>query len=251
MCLRGSLKFFDTISYEQICSCHEYNEKKRCPQSLSLNTKKNGFTIGFVKTFRGKLKRRTQRFFCKNCKNSFTHFGQSKRVRTSLDLKKKAVCEYVKSKSSLQEVSERYGISKTSLLNWLKEITYMTKPFKIDSSKCSGIIQLDGKVIKIKGRKKVLFVSIDDKTKQPLSYLLADGENKASAEEFFLLLKRDYPKKIKGIISDFGRGKCFLSTVKKVFPDIPHQVCNVHPRLLGDMLLEICLYPRQKEVSIL
>ena len=45
---------------------------------------------------------------------------------------------------------------------------------------------------------------------------------------FLKELKEIYPIEIKGITSDFGRGKCFIGVVKSVFPDIPHQICTVH-----------------------
>ena len=99
---------------------------------------------------------------------------------------------------------------------------------KIDASKCSGIIQIDGKEIKLKGEKKSIFLAIDAQTKQPLSYRISDGENKLETEIFLKNLQMKYPHKIKGIISDFGRGKCFLGVVQKLFPQIPHQICLVH-----------------------
>ncbi|MDP8200769.1 MAG: hypothetical protein P9M11_01355, partial [Candidatus Tenebribacter burtonii] len=69
-------------------SCHEYKEKKRCPNCSSFNTKKNGFIYSRILTVRGKVKRKTQRFFCKECGTSFTHFGKRIRKRTSDNLKR-------------------------------------------------------------------------------------------------------------------------------------------------------------------
>jgi len=193
-----------------------------------LNTKKNGFIYSEILTVRGKVKRKTQRFICKNCGKSFTHFGCNIRKRTSDTLKKQAVLDFVLTKNSLREVGNRYRISQTSILNWLSVISEDTYSFNINASMCSGIIQIDGKEIKLRGKKKSILLSIDAKTKQPLSYRISDGENKLAAESFLKSLKLKYPCEIRGIISDFGRGKCFLGVVKKVFPQVPHQICLVH-----------------------
>ena len=218
----------DKRSYVSIYSCHEYKEKKRCPNCSSLDTKKNGFIYSRILTVRGKVKRKTQRYFCKECETSFTHFGKRIRKRTSDNLKRQAVFDFVLTKNSLREVGNRYGLSKTSVLNWLSIISDETYSFQINALKCSGIIQIDGKEIKLGGKKKSILLSIDAKTKQPLSYRISDGENKLTTESFLKSLKLIYPFEIRGIISDFGRGKCFLGVVRKVFPQVPHQVCLVH-----------------------
>jgi len=218
----------DIGSYNRLYLCHEYNEKKRCQECSSLDTKKNGFIYSRIFTLRGLVKRRTQRYFFNHCGTSFTHFGKDKRKKTSDDLKKKVVFDYVISKSSLQDIRRRYGVSRSTILNWLYSISSTTLLIRIDSTRCSGIIQIDGKELKIKGRKKTVFLSIDAKTKQPLSFMVCDVENKCTAEQFLKNLKEVYPREIRGITSDFGRGKFFLGVVKKVLPDVPHQVCLVH-----------------------
>jgi len=188
----------------------------------------NGFIYSRILTVRGKVKRKTQRYFCKECGISFTHFGYRKRKRTSDNLKRRVVFDFVLTKNSLQEVGDRYGLSKTSVLNWLSIISDRTHSFRIDPALCSGIIQIDGKEIKIGGKKKSILLSIDSKTKQPLLYRISNGENRLTTESFLKSLKSIYPLELQGITSDFGRGKCFLRVVQKVFPQIPHQVCLVH-----------------------
>ena len=230
MCLEGRIKLVDIRSYERIYLCHEYNEKKRCSECGSLNTKKNGFIYSKILTIRGRQKRKTQRFYCKDCKTSFTYFGKNVRKPISYDLQRRAVLDYVFTKNSLQEVANRYSISKAIILDWLIKISddFQEIEDNIIVSKCSGVIQLDGKEIKVKGKKKTVLISIDGQTKQPLMYRLSDSENKLSSKEFLERLKEKYPVEIKGIISDFGKGKCFIGVVDEVFPEIPHQICLVH-----------------------
>ena len=218
----------DKISYAEIISCHEYKEKKRCPICGSIKTKKNGFIHSEILTVRGKIKRKTQRFFCKDCGKSFTHFGSNIRKKSSDELKKRVVEDFIFTKSSLREVGKRYNVSQTTILNWITEISGQTSPISINPLLCSGIIQIDGKEVKVKGEKRTILLSIDANSKQPLTYQISKSENKISTENFLKSLKRLYPIKIKGIISDFGRGKSFVSVVKEIFPKIPHQVCLVH-----------------------
>ena len=123
MCLGRHIKLLDLISYERIYSCHEYNEKKRCSECGSLHTKKNGFIYSNILTIRGNTKRKTQRFYCRDCKTSFTYFGKNARKPISYDLQRRAVLDYVFTKNSLQEVANRYSISKAIILDWLIKIS--------------------------------------------------------------------------------------------------------------------------------
>lgn len=210
-------------------SCHDDNEKKRCPKCQSLETKKHGYINSKILSVRGLQKRKTQRFFCKNCQTSFTSKGYDKRQKTSEHLKNKAVKDFVQTKNSLQEVAARYQVSKTSILNWLNKVAGdMPNKFK-PLANLDDVLLIDGKEIKVKGKKKVLLICKTFLSKQIAFYDIYDSENTASSIDFLSKIKELYrDANIKGIVSDFGRGKCFLKTVKQVFPTIPHQVCNVH-----------------------
>ena len=210
--------------------CHEHNEKKRCPICGFLNTKKKGFTAGNILTTRGLVKRKIQRYFCHNCNSSFTSNGLNKRKRINDDIKHKNVNDYVVTKNSLSEVSVRYGISKTSILNWLKEIS---KEYPlIEDIKCndnwSGIVLLDGKETKVKGQRRSILIASDAVNRKPILYAKYDRENINNSRDFLMRLKQLYPVEITGIISDFGKGKCFVGVVKQLFPAVPHQICLVH-----------------------
>ena len=212
-----------------LISCHEDNEKKRCPICKSLNTKKHGFINSNILSVRGIQKRKIQRFFCKECHKSFTSQGHNKRQKTSTHLKNKAVKDFVHTKNSLQEVADRYQVSKTSVLNWLKktasDISDNFKPL----SNLDDVLLIDGKEIKVNGNKKVLLISKTFLSKKIAFYSLYNSEDITSSIDFLTKIKELYKKNnIQGIVSDFGRGKCFLKSVKETFPTIPHQVCNVH-----------------------
>ena len=136
----------DTISYGQLYSCHEYKEKKRCPNCSSLNTKKNGFIYSRVISFRGKVKRKTQRFYCKNCLSSFTNVGKDKRTRSSIDFRRKIVIESVMHKSSLFEVASRSNISKYFTYDFLDINTNLIENYIRQLN--SKIKNLDGSSLK-------------------------------------------------------------------------------------------------------
>lgn len=216
-------------NYNELNSCHD--EKKRCPVCESLNTKKNGFIHSQINTKRGMTKRKTQRYRCNHCGSSFTSHGYNKRKFISDDIKIKAVRDYVLTKNSLSEVAIRYGVSKSSILNWMKQKSkdiIGIEGVKIPEKDCSGIISVDGKEIKVSGLKKVVYVACDAITGIPICYEVYDKEDRANSLDFFSKIQRLYPIAIKGIVSDFGRGKCFLKVVSEIFPDIPHQICLVH-----------------------
>ena len=138
-------------NYNELNSCHD--EKKRCPECESLNTKKNGFIYSQINAKRGLINRKTQRYRCKSCGSSFTSHGYNKRKFISDDVKIKAVRDYVLTKNSLSEVAIRYGVSKSSILNWMKQKSkdiIGIEGVKIPKKNCSGIIPVDGKEIKVR-----------------------------------------------------------------------------------------------------
>jgi len=207
--------------------CHEYKEKKRCPECQSLETKKKGFTTSQIKTNRGLIKRKSQRFYCKNCGKSFTFKGYNRRTRVSKDLKEKAVLDFVTTKNSLNEVAERYEVGKSSILRWLPEISKQTPVIKFIGEP-SGLIAIDGKELKVMGKKRVVLTAIDTVSKELICYEVFKNESTESGDAFLNKVKTIYPSEIKGVVSDFGRGKCFIGLVERIFPNIPHQVCLVH-----------------------
>lgn len=217
------------MSYKELCSCHE--QKKRCPVCLSLNTKKNGTIKSKFKTERGLVKRKTQRFFCIDCRKSFTSHGKNIRKKISDTFKREIVHDYVLSKSSLRDIARRYDIGKSAILNWLEEISINYPEIKNtikDDDTWSGLILLDGKEIKNNGNKQTIFIAADAVKKKPISYMICEKENKNHAIRFLNELKRIYPVKIRGITTDFGKGRCFLNVIKEIFPGVPHQICLVH-----------------------
>jgi transposase-like protein len=122
------------------------------------------------------------------------------------------------------------GFSKMSILNWLGKVASSFRELEKTLSKegWSGYIQLDGKEVSIKKKKKTIFIATDSKNGKTISYGVYDKEDKHNSFEFLSRVKKVYPCEVIGITSDFGRGKCFISVVRKVFPNAKHQICLVH-----------------------
>ncbi len=81
-----------------------------------------------------------------------------------------------------------------SLTNIIKEL----------NPKLTGFLHLDGKGIKIKGKRKgktTLFIT-QDSIGPPIHQNLMEGENKQAIMDFIDVLKKDFNYSFKGIISD-------------------------------------------------
>jgi len=116
-------------SYRELSSCHEKNEKKRCPFCGSLRTKRKGFVKSLFKTKRGRVPKKTQRYFCNECGKNFSSNLPGKRKRASDDLKAAAVNDYVTTKCSLSEVGKRFGVHASTVHRWLIEKADNAKSF--------------------------------------------------------------------------------------------------------------------------
>lgn len=209
---------------------HE-EKKRKCPICGSVRIKKNGIIRGKWKTAQGLVAHTTQRYLCNTCGKSFTVHGHNKRQKTSPTFKKQCVNDYLLGGMSTQNLSKSKGIGKTTVLNWVPEIAEKNQSFSSvinNNSNWSGIIVFDGKELKMQGEKIHILIAADNNTGIPFCYGLYKRENKESAEHFLHLVKKSYPVDIKGIISDFGRSKSFIKTVENIFPNVPHQTCQVH-----------------------
>lgn len=171
-----------------------------------------------------------QRYYCHSCQHSFTSHGYNRRRHLSEDYKHKIVLDYVLSKSSLSETGNRYNVSRSSILNWITQISNsypMINDLSMHQS-CSGYVQFDGKFPNVKGKRYCLIHASDAHTNEPICYSFYENENSESIIRFLQLLKAKYPVTIKGVVSDFGKGRCFVSPLEKIFPDIAHQICIIH-----------------------
>lgn len=215
--------------YGGLSWCHEKNEKKRCPFCGSLQTKRKGFVKSLMKTKRGVVSKKTQRFFCHECRKNFTTNAPDKRKRVSDNFKADAVKDYIETKSSLSEVGKRFGVHASTVHRWV--IERAGKPRSSGSAKIkdfSGFLCFDGKVLKVGGEKRTLFWASDTSTGKLLAYRYSRREDSVATQDFLAHLIERLPGEVRGITTDFGRGKCFLKPIRANFPGALHQICHVH-----------------------
>lgn len=216
-------------SYSTLSLCHEENEKKRCPYCSGLHTKRKGFIMSSVKTKRGIVLRKTQRYICLDCLKNYSSSSPGTRRRATEELKSTVVEQYVTTKSSLSEVGKRYGIHPSSVNRWMRKAAGNPKSYgKSAVAQTSGYICFDGKELKVAGGKRVLLLASDAKTHQLLCYVYSEKEDSEAASKLLSLLWQMFQGKICGITTDFGKGKCFVGLVRDVFPNASHQICLVH-----------------------
>jgi hypothetical protein len=142
------------------------------------------------------------------------------------------VKRYIEDNASLRAVGNSIGISERGLLNWVMEYGKNSRsPLEVAlelKPKWSGLLGVDGKELKIKGRDFTILVAQDIPTFDPVFFSLVDGENVEDSKRFFFIIRDVLKYHLQGIVSDLGRGRVFISLIEKIFPDIPHQACVVH-----------------------
>jgi len=164
-----------------------------------------------------------------NCHSSFTSQSPETRERFSDAFKEKLIRIYITTKISLSELGELYEVHPSSINRWIKEsIKNPPNQGVAHVSDFSGFISFDGKELKVLGEKRVLLWACDTKTKKLLCYTYETDENVKSIRNLLKLLRETYPNQVRGITSDFGKGRCFITPVSEFFPEAVHQICLVH-----------------------
>lgn len=122
----------------------------------------------------------------------------------------------------------------------------MTNIIKELNPKLTGFLHLDGKGIKIKGKRKgktTLFIA-QDSIGLPIHQNLMEGENKQAIMDFIDVLKKDFNYSFKGIISDMKEE--IIKAVAEKMPGIPHQFCLTHILRGIDRVTKYQTYYRQQ-----
>lgn len=134
--------------------------------------------------------------------------------------------------TTLRPVSNNIGVSHQGFLNWVMEYGKNAKsPLEMAlelKPEWSGLLGVDGKELKIKGEDFTLLIAQDILTFDTVFFSLVEGENVEDSKRFFLIIRDVLKYPIKGIVSDLGRGRVFISLIDEIFSEIPHQACVVH-----------------------
>jgi transposase-like protein len=205
--------------------------KKRCLLCQSTNIKKKGFVSSNPRSRRGEVNRNKQRYFCHNCKKTFTQNHWSKHKRHTSEFIKEAVRMYVESKSSSREVANAMKVDQSTVVRWVNELGELSlnpqQANKLLQPKWKGILGLDGKFLHVNGKKMACLLAADLSTLDITYWEIASSEDEAGCRQFLINLREEiYP--LRGIVTDLGRGKVWLKLIAEIFPEIPHQACIVH-----------------------
>jgi hypothetical protein len=175
--------------------------KRRCIKCNSLNITKKGYQNNI------------QRYFCKDCKTKF----QYKTNRKPLPEMEEVFYSFSFHKQTLKELSRLYHI-RTSVVQKLLDEYILPK---IVHTPREVYLQVDATYFGSKESKFCLIVFRDHITKQNLWWTFCDVERDTYYRQGKLELER-LGYTIKGVTTDG------LPLFRRVFKDIPYQMCLVH-----------------------
>jgi hypothetical protein len=156
---------------------------------------------------------------------------------------------HIEDRSSYRIIAKRLRetthsrLSSFTVFNAVKRASLNSKPLieiiKELKPTLSGILHLDGKAIKSKGKSKhsqSLFIGFDS-IGLPIHQKLIEGENKLAIMRFIDEIEENLKYPFKGIISDMQENIIFAVALKK--PKIYHQFCKTHILRGIDRILKI------------
>lgn len=162
------------------------------------------------------------RFLCKSCRGSFSVDHREK--------KEPLWIPYVDGVPFRKLGNEHDLSGKQACLRVIEELKLLPTSVDLTKEFCSyssGILIIDGKYVKVKGYKQKIpwLYAIDYDTHDILFGILVPAEDEQSFLKFFLIVKSlNYPLQI--VVAD-DRSSLPLA-LKKVFPEIPLQLCQNH-----------------------
>jgi hypothetical protein len=192
--------------------------------------------------------RYTQRFYCNSCRKYFTASYKNKYSHYSLDFKGEAVKHFIEDKSTYDIIARRLGASSGSIWNWVNQAGRSCKgPLAIAEElkpNWGGVLAIDGKELKIRGKKRIVLLAVDVLTCDLVYYDVVSAEAKDPCEQLLLIVRDVMKYPTKAIVSDLGKGNVFINLINDLFPGILHQACVVHYDRYLDFII-----PKSKKSS--
>lgn len=169
------------------------------------------------------IKHGGRRRLCKRCSRSFILRRRDVRDRAAID-------GYVKDRSTYERLGVRWKVHRSTayrrVQRALKRKSSLLERTKRNIHLCDGVLILDGKHLRVRGKLWMLFVAWDRGFKKPVHFILKQGgEGDTPYWRLLVDLKRlGYP--FKGFVSDGVRS--LKELLAELYPDLPHQRCTVH-----------------------
>lgn len=161
-----------------------------------------------------------QRWWCKQCRNSFTFRKKAKRQYFTDVFVKETVKDFIQGRSSYAVIKERKDVSIGTLSNWVHEFgNSCMNPVEIShalnlhkSNRWSGILILDAKYL---NRKCLLLLAIDYGTLDIVAWLVCEGETAENYRKLIEMVKLcDYV--IRAVVSDGEPGIIALTKPRQL-----------------------------------
>lgn len=163
------------------------------------------------------------RWKCKRCKKTFRVRRKDRRDRAAIE-------GYVLDRSTYRRLAVRWnvglGTAHRRVQRALRGRYSLLERTKRRLDECDGVLFLDGKHLRIRGKLHMCFVAWDRGLKQPVHFLLKEG---GECELWYWRLLVDLERlgyRPKAFVSD---GILVLKELlAERYPDLPHQRCAVH-----------------------
>lgn len=163
------------------------------------------------------------RWKCLKCKKTFRVHREDQRDRGAVD-------GYVKDRSTYKRLGERWRVHRVTAYRRVQKALQkrysLLERTKRHLDECDGILVLDGKWLRIRGKRYTCFVAWDRGYGKPIHFLLREGTEK---EVWYWRLLVDLERlgyKPRGFVSDG------ILSLKEMlddrYPHLPHQRCAVH-----------------------
>lgn len=194
-------------------------------------TKKHSFHPRKRKTSIGLSKERVRRWWCNNCKRTFTPETHRTLKKThNQSIVYKAAELYFDSEASYRAVGRQLKVRPYKVFQWIDYPGSNCKSFvevaRELNPKWSGYLLADGKSIFINKDEYVLLLTVDAETQDIPYARLLKSEDYENWHPVFISVRDDLGYPVKGIISDGNFG--LLKAAKRVFLGVPHQFCIRH-----------------------
>jgi len=137
---------------------------------------------------------------------------------------------FIESKASTREVARHRDVHQSTVVRWVDEMgrrrLNAAETNQVLEPRWSGLVGVDGKIIRVAGRKRSCLLAADLRSLDIVQYELAPAEDEPSCRQFLLNLRQQiWP--LRGIVSDLGKGRVWLKLGAEIFPDVAHQACIV------------------------
>lgn len=210
--------------------------RKTCPTCQGTNTKRHSILVLKKVTLEGAEPRGIQRWYCKDCRKSWTPpHADSGLITHTLEVHERATMLYFDQGASYRAVARelgRLGIRVDGKRCWsmVQRLASNCKaPWEVSvelKPKWSGWIAVDGDSLPLGTRRESALLGVDLEVLDIPHAILAEEENGENWLFYFLVLKHVVGYPFRGVVSDGDPG--IEAAVRLACPGLPHQLCVKH-----------------------